>query len=104
MTESDLELIRHLTVSVQEQSRSLYQVRGVVSSVHERQEAFIQAHAAFVDAVETRADVHSQRIDETAAQIAAWKAQARIVIGVASFVGFGGLVSMLAVLSKLSGH
>ena len=100
MTDSDRDLIRHLSESVQEQSRSLYQVHGVVSSVHERQERLIQS----LEAVEHRADVHSSRIEETAAQISAWKAQARMVIAVASFVGFGGLMSMLAVLSKLSAY
>ena len=112
MTDSDRALITHLSTSVKELHTSVLDLHNLVadhktetrvesSKVANRLESLIQAHAAFVNATEERVEDHSGRIDETAAHVAAWKAQARLVIGVAGFVGVGGFFSMLVVAVKL---
>ena len=108
MTDSDRDLITNLAESVHEQGKSLYQVHGIVSSVSAKQEALGNTLQQLVHAINTRADasddrsdIHSTRIDETAAQVAAWKSKMELILGVAGFVGVGGLVSMLAVFFKL---
>ena len=103
-------LIRHLAESNAEISKSLYQVHGVVSSVHERLEQFIEAHASHVrhqemrdDAHSERADEHSKRIDDSAGKILAFEAQIKLIVWVATFIGSSGLVAIIAMLSKLGG-
>lgn len=70
-----------------------------------------------------RLDEHSDKIDETASQVARWKAmgidslavetsktvsdwksKANLILAVASFVGIGGFVSMVALVAKLYMH
>jgi uncharacterized protein YukE len=115
MPPEDSQLIQHLldtykrsNDATMEMGKSLYQVHGVVSSVHERQEAFIQAHASHVRQMELRGeemidrfDDHSRRIDSTATKVAAWEAQLKLVIAVATFLGGSGVFAILAVLFKV---
>lgn len=94
-----------LTESNKELGKSVYQVHGVVSSVHTRLEHFIEAHASHVrqqelrdSAHEERADEHSKRLDDTASKVLAWEAQIRLVIGIASLLGGGGLIAIAAAI------
>lgn len=107
MGESDRDLIRHLADSNAEIGKSLYQVHGVVSSVHERLEHFIQAHAAHVHQQELRNEAHderqtdhSRRIDEYAGKILAYEAQLRLTKWVLGFVGSGLLVAAISAVAK----
>lgn len=107
MGESDRDLIRHLADSNAEIGKSLYQVHGVVSSVHERLEHFIQAHASHVRQQELQNEDmharhldHSKRIDGYANKILAYEAQLRLFKWVIGFFGAGGLAAAISAVAK----
>lgn len=77
MTESDRELIRHLSSGVHELQTSMLELHNLLAEhkadtrvengkVAARLEALIQAHASFVNATEERVDDHSSRMDKNA--------------------------------------
>jgi pentose-5-phosphate-3-epimerase len=94
------ELIRHLTKSNDELAKSVLDVHVLTSRVHERLESLIQANASAFHELRQSREEHSGRIDETAAQVASWKAQMGLAMKVATFVGAPGLVAIVALAVK----
>ena len=107
MDDREDHLIKSLAESNAEIARSLYQVHGVVSSVHTRLEAFIQAHASHVhqqelrdESYQERADKHEELLRNTVLKVEAWEAQKRLALSVATFVGGGGMVAILSMVIR----
>lgn len=93
MDDSSLELIRTIRDTTSELSSNMCRLNGNVQSLHDRFDLVMHD-------IDARMVAQSRELDLVSRQIERWRAQVGLVVGVATFLGFSGLASLVAYLAK----